>query len=138
MMPFEGQLYCFDTCLEVAESKVNTRQKEKMIKGMFENENPIKYQGHNILVGMHRFFIRSKTNAGELAKQSFKVIISDTAEPALIIRKLVLTDNFRLYKGFNLLKIHKGRGLFEQRFSIKLSTLKTVFNALSVYNKNNL
>jgi hypothetical protein len=85
----------------------------------------------NIGVVMPRFFIRSKTNDGEFAKQSFLAITSDTTEPALIIRKLVLTDNFELYRNFKLIKEYKDRGLFEQRFSIKLSTLSTVIASLN-------
>ena len=85
----------------------------------------------NIAVIMPRFFIKSKTNDKEYAKQYFLAIQSDTTDAALIIRKLVLSDNFRLYEDYKLLKEYKGMGLFETRFSIKLSTLNMVISALN-------
>ena len=85
----------------------------------------------NIAVVMPRFFIKSKTNDGEFAKQYFLAIKSDTTEPALIIRKLVYTDNYELYADFKLLKNYKGKGLFEQRYSIKISTLNFVIASLN-------
>jgi len=96
-----------------------------------ETNNTIRNKVGNIGVIVPRFFIKSKTNNSEFAKQSFLAVTSDTTEAALIIRKLVLTDNFELYDNFELLKTYKGKGLFEQRFSIKLCTLKIVINALS-------
>ena len=96
-----------------------------------ETDKLLQNKALNISVVMPRFFIRSKTNAGEFTKQSFLAITSDTTESALIIRKLVLTDNFELYRNFKLIKKYKGRGLFEQRFSIKLSTLSTVIASLN-------
>jgi hypothetical protein len=85
----------------------------------------------NIAVVMPRFFIKSKTNDGEFAKQYFLAIKSDTTEPALIIRKLVYTDAYELYADYKLLKNFKGKGLFEQRFSIKISTLNMVIASLN-------
>jgi len=85
----------------------------------------------NLSLVMPRFFIRSKTNEKEFAKQYFVVIKSDNTDPALLIRKLILSNNFRLYANCELLKTYKGMGLFEDRFGIKLSTLKAVFYALN-------
>jgi len=98
-----------------------------------KNEEKVlgKIEALNIAVVMSRFFIKSKTNDGEFAKQYFLAVDSDTTEPALIVRKLVFTDNYELYSDFELLKRYKGKYLFQQRFSIKLSTLNTVIDALN-------
>lgn len=85
----------------------------------------------NLAVIMPSFFIKSKTNDGEFAKQYFLAIKSDTTEPALIIKKLVYTDNYELYTDYKLLKNYKGKGLFEQRFGIKISTLNLVIASLN-------
>ena len=78
-----------------------------------------------------KFYIKSRTNSGDIGKQSFLVIRGDISEPSLIIRKLALSSDFSLFKEFKLLKRFKDNGLFEQRFSIKLSTLKIVIDSLN-------
>ncbi|MDD4154113.1 MAG: hypothetical protein PHT30_01720 [Bacilli bacterium] len=81
---------------------------------------------------MPRFFIRSFTNDNERAKQYFMVAKSDKCSEALIIRKLVLSENLKLYGGNSkILKQFKEYYLFEQRFSIKIETLKTVMSVLN-------
>jgi len=81
---------------------------------------------------LKRFVIKSKTNDGEFAKQYNTVLAKSGYSPALIIRKLVYTKNFDSYvrSGFKLLKKFNSSGLVEQYFSIKLSTLKIVIDAL--------
>ena len=79
---------------------------------------------------MPSFFIRSKTNRGELCKQRFLAAKSKESASALIVVKLVLTDNYNLYRDFELVKEYKGKYLFRQDFSIKVSTLSTVVNSL--------
>ena len=74
-----------------------------------------------------KFFIKSRTNENEQAKQYFFVINSDKFDNVLIVRKLVLSKNLRLYAGkYKILKTFKGYYLFESEFSIKLNTLKMV------------
>jgi len=85
----------------------------------------------NSAIIMPRFFIKSKTNDGEFAKQYFIAVDSDKAEAALIIRKLVFTDNYELYSHLEPLKKYKNKYLLQQRFSIKLSTLSKVIAALN-------
>lgn len=82
------------------------------------------------IVIMQKFFIRSKTNNGEFAKQYFIVSKSDIYEPALLVRKLILSGDHALYKEVELLRIYKGKGLYEMKFSIKISTLKMVIETL--------
>lgn len=79
---------------------------------------------------VRKFFIRSKTSNGEFAKQYFIVTKSNIHEPALLIRKLILSEDFELYKDATLLKTFKGNGLYEMRFSLKISTLKQVIYIL--------
>lgn len=76
-----------------------------------------------------RFIKRSKTNDNELCKQYFIIAGSEGKETALIITKNVLTkENFEMYEkyGFEILKQYKGYRLYNQVFSIKLSTLSEV------------
>lgn len=98
-----------------------------------KKEEPVlaRKEALNLAVVMPRFFIKSKTNDGEFAKQYFLAVSSDTTEPALIIRKLVFTDNLPLYSDFELLKQYKGKYLLQQRFGIKLSTLSKVIAVLN-------
>lgn len=93
---------------------------------------------NNKAIILSRFFIKGKTNAGEFAKQYFLIAENDVFERSLIIRKLVYTDNLDMYKreGFRLLRTFKNNGgLVEQYFSIKLSTLKAVTEAINIVNK---
>ena len=81
---------------------------------------------------MLRFFIRSFTNDKERAKQYFMVAKSENYSEALIIRKLVLSENLELYGGNSkIIKKFKDYYLFEQRFSIKIETLKMVMSVLN-------
>ena len=81
---------------------------------------------------MSRFFIRSFTNDKERAKQYFTVAKSDNYSEALIIRKLVLSENLKLYgDNSKIIKQFKDYYLFEQRFSIKIETLKIVMSVLN-------
>ena len=72
------------------------------------------------------FFMRSKTNDGEFAKQYFSVCYSDKYEKTLVINKLVLTSDLNEFYGYIILKEYKGKYLIFKSFGIKLSTLKTV------------
>lgn len=100
---------------------------------MIENKNIVlKNEAVNMRYIAPVFFIRSKTNDGEFAKQYFHTITGDNTEPSLVIDKLVLSDNFSLYQSYKLLKIYKGKGLFEVAFGIKLTTL---FGAVSYLSK---
>jgi len=77
------------------------------------------------------FFIKSKTNNKEFAKQYFMILASETTEPALIVRKLVYTNDYELYcDDFDILKKYKDHFLFQQIFSIKLSTLSSVLSVI--------
>ena len=87
---------------------------------------------------MPEFFIRSRTNDGERAKQYFISVRVEDAEPTLLIRKLVLTKNLSLYSDYKLLKLCNGYGLFEQRSGLKLSTLDKVLTKLNDSIMNNL
>lgn len=80
---------------------------------------------------------RSNTNDGFKAKQTFRIVTMSGYTPVMIINKLVLVDDpgKDIYRGnrFNLLKEYKGNRLYEQVFSIKLSTLNDVITGLSVH-----
>jgi len=69
--------------------------------------------------------VRTKSLAGDLCKQYFKVAIGEDTpeEPALLIRKLVLSNHTELYTLFKALKTFKDKTLYEQGFSVRLSTL---------------
>lgn len=89
--------------------------------------------GYNVI--MSRFFIKSKTNANEHAKQYFIALENDDYESCLIVRKLVLSSDERLCHDFEILREYKGKFLFEQRFSIKLETLSNVLKVLNPLHK---
>ena len=74
------------------------------------------------------FFIRSKTNVGEHAKQYFITLKSATSGPALVIRKLILTSEPENYK---ILKKYKSKYLIEIIFSIKLATLNVAIKTIN-------
>ena len=76
------------------------------------------------------FFIKSMTNNNELCKQYFEVLSSDTMEEALVIRKLVYTTDFELYKDYTIIKEQGNKRLVETWFSIKMKTLQSVITAL--------
>ncbi len=70
--------------------------------------------------------IKSKTILGESAKQSFYLYKCDGYEATLVIHKLVLSDDEDMWKDFESLKTFKGKTLFFQHYSIKMSTLSQV------------
>ena len=88
-------------------------------KNLFKSKNPL------------RFFIKSKTNNGEFSKQYFTILTGENAKPALDIRKLVLTDDFYLYRNYRILKEYKDKRLYEDDFVIKLKTLNIVIDTLN-------
>lgn len=84
---------------------------------------------------MARYFIRSKTNVGEFAKQYFKILSREKMDTALVITKLILTEDIdeMYYRNrYELLKELKGKKLYRQVFSIKAETLN---KALSFFNE---
>ena len=84
---------------------------------------------------MARYCIRSKTNVGEFAKQYFRILSIEKMDTALVIVKLILTEDAdeMYYKNrYELLKEFKGKKLYRQVFSIKAGTL---IEALSFFNE---
>jgi len=77
-----------------------------------------------------KLILRTPTNVGEKCKQTFYVLQGTTEmkHAALIVRKLVITDNIDMYigGGFNLVRKWKGKYVMRQVFSIKLKTLSKV------------
>ena len=81
-----------------------------------------------------RFIVRTLTNDGDMAKQYATVLKCDQYAPALIIRKLVLSEDVGyLNDGFKCLKKFKGFYLFEQVFAIKVDTLNLVIREVNSY-----
>ena len=82
------------------------------------------------------YIIKSKTNGGELAKQTCYLIKSGDNNDSitLCIHKLVLveSDRFDVYErgDFTNLKSFKNKRLYRQVFSIRLNTLEEVINWL--------
>ena len=104
-------------------SGTNNSLKNKFI--MTEGENKL-----NIAGVIAHYSIRSKTNAGELCRQDFRIVTKkeDINNAVLCIRKYVLSETdqmFDVYEnyGFDLLKIFKGKRLYRQVFVIKINTL---------------
>ena len=91
----------------------------------------------NQYIVLAKFIKRTNTNDNEKAKQTFRIIGTNNENVCLSIHKLVLTDNRKLYDkvGFELLRIWKGKFVFKQVFSIKLSTLGDVVNWITSLNK---
>ena len=79
------------------------------------------------------FFIKSKTNGGDLAKQYFKYCIleSDNTQTAIIVNKFVLSKDIKLYRSYNVLRKFKDKYLFYTRFSLKPDTMKKVVDWLN-------
>ena len=77
--------------------------------------------------------IKSDTNANELCKQYFKLLISEDKpdELALMVKKYVLTDRTDLYRDFKELRTFKGKTLYMQIFSIRVSTLQEAHKQLT-------
>ena len=81
---------------------------------------------------LQRFFVKTKTNDGEFAKQYNTVLEKIGFDSALVVRKLVYTTKYKSYEraGFTLLRKFNSSGLVEQYYSIKLSTLRVVVDAI--------
>ena len=79
---------------------------------------------------MKRLIMRGKTNDGNTVKQYCFIAENKSKgyEKALIIHRLILTDNYKDYfmTGHIHLKSFKGKGLFCKNFSIKVSSLQTM------------
>jgi len=88
----------------------------------------------------HRITVlKSRTNGQDLAKQYVSIMGQESYQDGLIIHKYVLSKDFRLYRGFELVRTFQGTfdkepwGLFLQRISIKIDTLKVINEALFEY-----
>lgn len=79
---------------------------------------------------MERIILRGKTNDRDTAKQYCYLSENKSKGYAksVIIRKLILTEQKELYilARYILLRKYKGKYLFENSFSIKLSTLNKI------------
>lgn len=94
--------------------------------------NNTENQQYDIQYLTPRFIIRSPTNNNERAKQYFIVAKTENCVESLIIRKLVLSENLKLYgDSFKILKQFKNYYLFEEKFSIKIETLKQVITTIT-------
>lgn len=77
-----------------------------------------------------RYFIKSRTGGGDRAKQYFTAYHKAGIGNTLVVRKLVLTQDFDDYaEDFDCLKEYKGWYLFEKWFSWRLETLVTALLA---------
>ena len=91
-------------------------------------------QSVKIAILQPKFFVRSKTNNGDLGKQYFFVAIAEGhEEPVLSAHKLILSADHNLFADHTPLKAYKGKVLYEQVYGIKLSTLTQVLNVLINY-----
>lgn len=81
-----------------------------------------------------KFFIKSKTNSGDLSKQYFleAQLKDDSKSKSLVIKRLILSDKLNDIPDSKLLKVYKGKGLFVQSFAIRVETL---YSAISVLNR---
>lgn len=77
---------------------------------------------------MKRLVMRGKSNDGNIVKQYCFISENKSKgyEKALVIHRLILTDNYTDYlaTGHLHLKSFKGKGLFSKHFSIKVSSLE--------------
>jgi hypothetical protein len=84
---------------------------------------------------LHRKIIKSKTNAGQKAKQYFCIYGQQNQDFVLHVCKLVLVErgNCKLYRvtGHKLVKKYKNLRLYEKTFGIKMSTFLEVCNWLN-------
>ncbi len=77
---------------------------------------------------------KGETNAGLPSKQYFEVLSHKDYEKTLVIRKLVLVDDHdyksvKMYdNSFLIIKFFKDKILYRQNVSIKVSTLKEIFD----------
>ena len=72
--------------------------------------------------------IKTKTINEDTAKQYFTIVKEKNNEPALIIKKLILSKNIDLHFDFRILKKYKNKYLFATIFSIKIKTLNTAID----------
>ena len=79
------------------------------------------------------FFIKSKTNNDEFCKQYFVVVSKDNIAPSLIVKKLVLSEDFELYRDCKIIKTFKDKGLFLKTFGLKIDTLNKVLIEIDKY-----
>lgn len=85
------------------------------------------------------FYIKTKSNIGDLSKQYFFIASSDTMETSLIIRKLLLVDNKRKFPDdLKIIKTFKDKFLVEQRFSIKMSSLNSMIKKINLLEQSDL
>jgi hypothetical protein len=82
--------------------------------------------------------IKSKTNAGELAKIVVVFLRNEKKEDAILIVKNVLTEKeglFHLYcqSGFAVGRAFKGKVLMQQRVSIKISTFEKINKSINKF-----
>lgn len=96
---------------------------------MSENTNPIPQCLQPAVIA--RFSLKSKSNFGELCRQTFRIISKpdDIENQVLAITKIIYTDRTELYEqyGFIKLKEFKGKILYKQVFSIKVNSLQDAF-----------
>ena len=87
---------------------------------------------------LSRCIIKNDTNANELCKQYFSIIVGEDkpTELVLSITKYVLTKRTALYKhGFKAIRKFNSKTLFMQIFSIKINTLQEANRLLTINNK---
>ena len=91
----------------------------------------MKKQLPNIAV-ISKCIVKTKTNNDELCKQYFDLIIGDDHPEELVlgIRKLVLSSEIWLYNDMEVLREFNGKTLYQQRFSIKISTFEKALKLL--------
>lgn len=78
----------------------------------------------------YRFFVKSTTNSGDLAKQVFTIISEEGLESVIVIEKLILTGNLEAHRNVPILKSFKDKHLVRYIFSIKLNTFNKVYKFL--------
>ena len=91
----------------------------------------MKYPIPNIAI-ISKCFVKAKTNNGDFCKQYFSLIVGEDQPDELVlsIRKLVLSPEMWLYRDMEILREFKGKTLYQQRFSIKVSTFEKAHKLL--------
>lgn len=78
-----------------------------------------------------RFTLKSKSNYGELCRQTFRIISKpdDWENQVLSITKIIYTNRAENYEqyGFIKLKEFKNKRLYKQVFSIKIKSIQDAF-----------
>ena len=77
--------------------------------------------------------IKNNTNANESCKQYFKLLIGEDKpdELVMMVKKYVLTDRTDLYHRFQIMRTFRGKTLYVQIFSIRVSTLQKAHKQLT-------